>query len=295
MIDRALYLPRPWTGDPDRWRGRGAGRRRVRDQARPGPAMISQALAPGCPASWVAGDEVYGADPELRDDLARRGLGYVLAVAKNPPDHHRDRHPPGDRPGGSPAETAWQRLSAGRGAKGARWYDWALIDHRPASDPDADPDAASTGHHWLLIRRNRTTGELRLLPRLLTRPGPAGRAGPGRRTPLDDRGILRRPARNSPPSTSTRSARWTSWHRWTVLAMLAHAFLSVMAATNPAHGPTADLIPIDPQRDPPPAHHRDQRLCAAPHTPRLVDLATTDHQARARTSHYQRQADRAIT
>ena len=25
--------------------------------------------------------------------------------------------------------------------------------------------------------------------------------------------------------------RWTSWHRWTILARLAHAFLAVMAAT----------------------------------------------------------------
>jgi SRSO17 transposase len=26
---------------------------------------------------------------------------------------------------------------------------------------------------------------------------------------------------------------WTSWQRWTALAILAHAFLSVMAATEP--------------------------------------------------------------
>jgi SRSO17 transposase len=28
--------------------------------------------------------------------------------------------------------------------------------------------------------------------------------------------------------------RWTSWHRWTILAMLAHAFLAVTAATQRA-------------------------------------------------------------
>jgi hypothetical protein len=31
--------------------------------------------------AWVAGDEVYGADPGLRSDLERRRAGYVLAVA----------------------------------------------------------------------------------------------------------------------------------------------------------------------------------------------------------------------
>ena len=49
-------------------------------------------------------------------------------------------------------KTAWQRLSAGDGAKGHRFYDWAQGEiHSPAS---------STGHRSLLIRRNRRTGEL---------------------------------------------------------------------------------------------------------------------------------------
>lgn len=45
---------------------------------------------------------------------------------------------------------AWQKLSAGAGAKGHRFYDWAAIDL-------ADP---APGSRHLLIRRNRTTGEL---------------------------------------------------------------------------------------------------------------------------------------
>ncbi|MFE9324946.1 hypothetical protein ACIHDR_18910 [Nocardia sp. NPDC052278] len=47
---------------------------------------------------------------------------------------------------------AWQRLSAGDGAKGPRLYDWAWI--RLAADTDAP------GRRWLLVRRNRKTGEL---------------------------------------------------------------------------------------------------------------------------------------
>lgn len=45
---------------------------------------------------------------------------------------------------------AWQKLSAGRGAKRQRFYDWAVIGLAEAAP----------GHHQLLIRRNRTTGEL---------------------------------------------------------------------------------------------------------------------------------------
>jgi hypothetical protein len=44
---------------------------------------------------------------------------------------------------------AWQRLSAGDGAKGHRWYDWAWVS---IGNP-------GPGHQCLLIRRNRSTGE----------------------------------------------------------------------------------------------------------------------------------------
>jgi SRSO17 transposase len=53
---------------------------------------------------------------------------------------------------GVPAR-AWQCVSAGTGAKGHRYYDWAFIRLDP-SDP------ARGGQHWLMIRRNHTTGEL---------------------------------------------------------------------------------------------------------------------------------------
>ena len=43
--------------------------------------MITRALDAGVPAAWVAGDEVYGANPGLRAALEARQIGYVLAVA----------------------------------------------------------------------------------------------------------------------------------------------------------------------------------------------------------------------
>jgi hypothetical protein len=42
--------------------------------------MIIRALDAGVPARWVAGDEVYGADPGLRAELEARQPGYVLAI-----------------------------------------------------------------------------------------------------------------------------------------------------------------------------------------------------------------------
>src|SRR5262249_32174932 len=86
FIDRALYLPRSWTSDPARCQAAGV----PRDTAfatKPALArqMICRALDAGTPAGWATADEVYGQDPNLRAELARHGLGYVLAVAKTHP------------------------------------------------------------------------------------------------------------------------------------------------------------------------------------------------------------------
>jgi SRSO17 transposase len=144
-------LPRSWAGDPARRAAAGIPDD-VQFATKPALAteMIGAALDAGVPAAWVAGDDVYGADPALRAELERRRTGYVLAVDK---DHHvltgagkfradtlAARLPP----------ACWQRLSAGPGAKGHRYYDWAWMAI----------EAARPGRHWLLIRRNRRTGEL---------------------------------------------------------------------------------------------------------------------------------------
>ncbi|MFE7532204.1 hypothetical protein ACFU7Y_41885 [Kitasatospora sp. NPDC057542] len=81
----------------------------------------------GAPAAWAAGDEVYGDNPHLRAALERRGLGYVLAVSRT----HRVPTPAGpqraDRLSKRIPRRAWQKLSAGHGAKGHRYYDWAHV------------------------------------------------------------------------------------------------------------------------------------------------------------------------
>jgi hypothetical protein len=57
---------------------------------------------------------------------------------------------------------AWQCISAGKGAKGHRWYDWAFI--RLGGDGDH-------GQRWLLVR-NRKTKELAFYVCFLPRPVP---------------------------------------------------------------------------------------------------------------------------
>ena len=43
--------------------------------------MIERAVHAGVPFSWVAGDEVYGGHPGLREWLDKEEISYVLAVA----------------------------------------------------------------------------------------------------------------------------------------------------------------------------------------------------------------------
>ncbi|MFJ2399334.1 transposase [Streptomyces sp. NPDC087843] len=45
--------------------------------------MIGRALDAGVPASWVAGDELYGGNPHLGTALEQRQIGYVLAVTRD--------------------------------------------------------------------------------------------------------------------------------------------------------------------------------------------------------------------
>jgi len=142
FIDRALYLPRSWVDDPARCRAAGIPVDVVfATKPALARAMIARALDAGTPASWVAGDEVYGNDPQLRADLHERGIGYVLAVARD----HQVRTGIGKRRAVDLAVRlptgVWQRHSAGSGAKGHRLYDWALVDI------ERTPRARRTGQH----------------------------------------------------------------------------------------------------------------------------------------------------
>jgi SRSO17 transposase len=285
FIDRALYLPRSWTSDPARCRAAGV----PRDTAfatKPALAgqMITRALDAGTPAAWVTADEVYGQDPALRAELARRGLGYVLAMAKS----HPVTTAIGARPAAELAKKvparAWQRMSAGPGAKGPRWYDWALIE---AADPAV---TEGSGPHWLLIRRRISDGEYAFYRAHAPCPVPLAQLVrvAGSRWRIED-GFATGKELAALDEHQVRS--WTSWHRWTILALLAHAFLAVLAAAQHDAGRADDdqLIPL--------TCHEIRRLFTglhqqppAPATQLYWSRWRRRHQATARACHYRRRA-----
>jgi SRSO17 transposase len=80
LIDRELYLPESWTCDPARCAAAGIpGDVTFATKPQLALRMITRALDAGTPAGWVSGDEVYGADPQLRAGLEeRQGQGPPL-------------------------------------------------------------------------------------------------------------------------------------------------------------------------------------------------------------------------
>src|SRR3954468_7399302 len=129
LIDRRLYLPEAWAGDPERRRAAKVPED-VAFLTKPAIAreMIARALDAGVPCGWVLGDEVYGADRQLWMMLEERGKPYLLAVRGNDKlwselDGRFGQHAPEALARALPPR-AWRRLRPGAGAKGQRLVDW---------------------------------------------------------------------------------------------------------------------------------------------------------------------------
>ena len=125
--------------------------------------MIERAMAAGVPFAWVAADSVYGVG-ELETALRRAGKGYVPGVNSTHQFRSWGTHPPvsgtAEQIAQNMDETAWQRLSAGDGTKGARLHDWAYCALADFDAADYDEDRTGLWTRGLLIRRNIADGDL---------------------------------------------------------------------------------------------------------------------------------------
>lgn len=288
LIDRELYLPKSWTDHPARCAKAGVPAEvQFATKITQARRMLTRAHDAGVPAAWASADEFYGNHRGLRRDLQARSLGYVLGVASNhrltlatgltaTAQHVADRHLP---------QRSWNRLSAGKGHKGEREYDWAWVRIIPPADE-------ATGHHWLLIRRRIRDGEFAFYRCWSPRPVPlrALVRVAGTRWCIEE---CFRAGKDEVGLDQHQVRTWTSWYRYTTLAMFAHAILAAIAAREHANRPqkTRKLIALTVNE----IRHLFAKLITS-----TVRSAThwlhwsrwrRQHQARALTSHYRRRGD----
>jgi hypothetical protein len=205
-----------------------------------------------------------GADPGLRANLHTRRIGYVLAVAKtHPVTAGTGKRRAAELAAGLPAR-AWQRISAGPGAKGQRWYDWALVE--------VTEDVP--GQHWLLLRRSPRTAELAFYRAYSATPVPLAAlvAVAGRQWAVEeflpDRQGVGRPGRAPGPRLDVLAPLDRAGH--------ARPRLPVCHRRRRTRHPrTGRVDPVDLQRDPAPAHHRGHQARLGRRAPAaLVPMAT---------------------
>ncbi|MFD5271557.1 IS701 family transposase [Streptomyces sp. NPDC058335] len=224
LVDRELYLPRSWAEDQDRCRSARIPDGRVfATKGELARNVITRALASPLPIAWGTADSAYGQDSHFRRFLEEAGLSYVVAVPKSQQVHGpRIDHLVGQAP-----PEAWQRLSAGSGAKGERLYDWAAARLPAVGEFDGDEP---TRQRWMLARRSITRPD-EIAYYLACASLEATLADlvrvAGCRWKIEE---CFQSAKNECGLDQYEVRRYVGWYRHITLAMLAHAFLAVMAS-----------------------------------------------------------------
>jgi SRSO17 transposase len=231
FIDRALYLPKGWTDDPDRLAATYVpADTGFATKPKLATRMIARAIAAAVPFKWVAADTVYGIG-DVEQQLRQAGKGYVLGVKS---DHVFRSSGKRRSVSGTAANIAstrrssdWKRLSAGDGTKGPRLHDWCYLE---LANLDVGKFSSANAGLWtrgLLIRRRIADGDLAFF----TTWCPAETAietlvaVEGHRWAIEDSFET---AKNEFGLDHNESRSWHGWHRHVSMVMLAFAMMAVI-------------------------------------------------------------------
>jgi SRSO17 transposase len=230
FLDRELYLPRQWATDAARRAAAGVpAAMSFATKPQLARRMIARALAGGVPCTWLTGDAVYGHDWRMRAWLEDRHLNYVLGVTAQYRMFTGEAREWAATVVGRLPAAAWQRHSCGAGSKGERVYDWARIPLRQLD----------TGRQRWLVARRHVSAPTKLTYYVASGP---------QATPLD--ALARVVGMRWAIEESFETAKgevgldqyevrsWQGWYRHITLALLAHAYLTVLRAqASAAPGP----------------------------------------------------------
>jgi SRSO17 transposase len=233
LLDRELYLPKSWISDPERCQEADVPEE-VRFATKPELAarMLWRTLDAGVQARWVLGDSVYGSNRPLRAGLEERWQAYALAVAWKEKVEVQGRSQRVDHVAQQLTPDSWQRLSAGDGSKGPRLFDWAQVQITGREKQG--------WKHWLVIRRSldgsaKPAGMAYFLvfaPTITTLSEMVHAIGS--RWTVEE---CFEEAKGEVGLDEYEVRSFHGWYRHMTLAMLAHAFLTVLRAQSQADLP----------------------------------------------------------
>lgn len=229
FLDREWYLHADWEKDPERCKEAEIPEERRTTIKKPRLArqMLERAFAHGIKTTWVRGDTVYGGDSNFRLWLEEILQSYVLAVPKNQRIGLGHR---ADEVVASGEASKWQRLSAGEGSQGPRFYEWAWqsLDFR-WTEPGWT--------QWVLARRslsdpNEIAYYFVFAPESVALEQVVLAAGS--RWQVEEAFEL---AKQQIGLDDYEVRHWHGWYRHITLAMFALAFLTVVKAAGQKRGP----------------------------------------------------------
>lgn len=222
FLDRELYLPKAWTDDAERCKAAAIPEDvKFATKLELGRRMLQRVFAAGVKAKWVCGDSVYGNDSQMRSWLDQRRQAYVLGVTAQLRLWTGKQRQWASEVVRSWPKGKWRQLSCGAGSKGERVYEWARMVIRKGDNG---------WQRWLLARRS------------LSDPGEVSYyvVGGPRQTRIEE--MARVAGRRWAIEESFETAKgevgldhyevrsWVGWYRHITLAMLGHAYLTVMRA-----------------------------------------------------------------
>lgn len=221
LLDRDLYLPASWHADRRRCDQAGVPADRT-FLTKPAIArlLLERANAAHVALAWVTGDSVYGDDSMLRCWLMDQHQASVLAITGKERLSVAGQLMELKAIIADLPATGWERLSAGAGSKGLRWYDWqqiALTTPVPAG-----------WQQWLLLRRSRTDANAvsaYLVFAAATSTLMEHVRVVGMRWTVEE---SIQTGKGEVGLDQYEVRRWVGWYRHITLAMWAHALLSVI-------------------------------------------------------------------
>jgi SRSO17 transposase len=230
LLDCALYIPQAWTNDRARCQRAGIPEQHAfATKPQLARQMLQRAFDARVPAAWVTGDSVYGDDRRLRVWLEEHARAHVLAVSGKEYVWRAGRPQQVKTILATLAPEGWNRVSAGDGAKGPRWYDWTWLPLAAPWQPD--------WRRWLLVRRS-LSDPTELAAYVVFAPQetplPTVVAVAGRRWAVEQ---CFEEAKGEVGLDHYEVRSWTGWDRHITLAMWAYALLTVLRAV---HLPTEE-------------------------------------------------------